>query len=79
MDGVFWFQQKQQENEQALKLLAGRLEYIDSLAMEYQWLAIMKGVLGGNVFDWGAKEVASIMEMTEFGFDQALSKIQRML
>jgi len=41
-----------------------------------QWLELVKGVLGGNVFDWGAKEVAALMESTQFGFSQAINKLQ---
>lgn len=33
------------------------------------------GVLAGNMFDWGAKEVASLMETTDFHFEQAQKKI----
>lgn len=54
----------------------GRLEELDSLPLDCQWLAVIQGVLAGNVFDWGAKEVASLMEITHFGFREALSKIQ---
>ena len=57
-------------------MLPSRLEEIDSQPPETQWLTIIEGVLGGNVFDWGAKEVALLMEITEFGFQQALSKLQ---
>ena len=69
-------QQKQQENEQALKLLSDRLAEIDKMSRDEQCLAVVKGVLGGNVFDWGAKEVAALMESTQLGFSQALSKLQ---
>jgi len=69
-------QQKQQENEHALRLLSARLADMDKLPHDEQCLAVVKGVLGGNMFDWGAKEVAALMEMTQFGFNQALTKIQ---
>jgi len=46
------------------------------MSHDEQCLAVVKGVLGGNVFDWGAKEVAALMESTQFGFSQALSKLQ---
>ena len=36
------------------------------------------GILAGNVFDWGAKEVAALMETSDFGFQQAMDKLQRM-
>jgi len=69
-------QQKQQENEQALKLLSARLVEIDRMSSDEQWLSVIMGVLAGNVFDWGAKEVASLMESAQFGFSQALCKLQ---
>jgi len=69
-------QQKQQENEQALKLLSARLTDIDHMPHDEQCLAVVKGVLGGNVFDWGAKEVAALMETMQFGFVEALDKLQ---
>jgi len=71
-------QQKQQENEQALKLLSSRLSEVDEMSHDKQCLELVKGVLGGNVFDWGAKEVAALMESTQFGFNQALAKLQGM-
>jgi len=69
-------QQKQQENEQALRLLSSRLLDVDKMSHDQQWLELVNGVLGGNVFDWGAKEVAALMESTQFGFSQALDKLQ---
>jgi len=52
---------------------------MDELPHDEQCLALVKGVLGGNVFDWGAKEVAVLMESTHFGFSQALDKLQGIL
>jgi len=46
------------------------------MSHDEQCLAVVKGVLGGNMFDWGAKEVAALMESTQFGFSQALDKLQ---
>lgn len=75
---LFCCQQKQQENEQALKLLSNRLETIDALSSEDdQWLNLVEGLLAGNVFDWGAKEVATLMEGNSLGFKEALDKLQR--
>ena len=73
---VYFWQQKQQENEQALKLLSSRLAEIDALPDDQRWQTVVEGVLGGNVFDWGAKEVASLMETTDFGFRQALTRLE---
>jgi len=49
---------------------------VDKLSHDEQCLAVVEGVLGGNVFDWGAKEVAVLMESTQFGFSEALAKLQ---
>lgn len=68
--------QKRFENEQALKLLKGRLETLDSMPWEEKQEALVVGLLAGNVFDWGAKEVAKIMERGDFGFGEAKSKLE---
>ena len=49
---------KQQENEAALLLLSERLKELDALPWEKRQCALVEGILAGNVFDWGAKEVA---------------------
>ena len=69
-------QQKQQENEGALRLLSSRLSSLDDMEWEARQLSLAEGLLAGNVFDWGAKEVAALMEKDGFGFDQALEKLQ---
>jgi hypothetical protein len=38
------------------------LEYLDSLEIDELRIQLVIGVLAGNVFDWGAKEVALLME-----------------
>ena len=38
---------------------------------------LVSGILAGNVFDWGAKEVAALMETSNFGFQEAMEKLQR--
>jgi len=69
--------QKQTENESALKLLPARLDELRSKAWEERQLSLAKGMLAGNVFDWGAKEVAALMENEEdFGFTEAMGKLQ---
>ena len=69
--------QKQTENEQALKLLSTRLEKLDDMEWEERQLSLVEGLLAGNVFDWGAKEVATLMESGEdFGFTEAMNKLQ---
>jgi len=49
---------KQQENEAALLLLSKRLKEVDALPWERRQRALIEGIVAGNVFDWGAKEVA---------------------
>ena len=59
-----------------LKFLAKYLEDLDQMSWEDRQLSLAKGLLAGNVFDWGAKEVAAIMETQEFGFNEAKSRLQ---
>ncbi|KAK3589702.1 hypothetical protein CHS0354_015215 [Potamilus streckersoni] len=69
-------QQKQCENEQALRYLESRLLMLDGLSWEDQQLELVTGMLTGNIFDWGAKEVVEMMEKEKFGFRQAQKKLQ---
>lgn len=55
---LFYYQVKQEENEAALLLLSKRLKELDALPWERRQLALIEGIIAGNVFDWGAKEVA---------------------
>lgn len=64
------------ENELALKLLKPRMDSISSLQWEEKQTALVTGLLAGNVFDWGAKEVAKIMECSDFGFADANKKLE---
>ncbi|XP_049852310.1 4'-phosphopantetheine phosphatase isoform X1 [Schistocerca gregaria] len=68
--------QKQLENERALALLPHHLKYVDSLPWAERQEKLVTAVLAGNMFDWGAREVAELMENSEFGFSEALGKIQ---
>lgn len=69
-------QLKQSENEASLLLLVERLRELDELNWEERQLSIVKGVLAGNVFDWGAREVEHILESGQFGFSDAINTIQ---
>lgn len=71
-----YLQQKRMENELALKLLKSRIDSINSLPWEEKQSALVTGLLAGNVFDWGAKEVAKIMEKSDFGFMDANKKLE---
>lgn len=70
-----YLKQKQMENDHAISLFAQHVAGLDQL----DWLArqekLILYLLAGNMFDWGAKEVAALLEMKDFGFEQALTKI----
>ncbi|XP_076052846.1 4'-phosphopantetheine phosphatase isoform X2 [Oratosquilla oratoria] len=70
-----YLQQKKMENENALKMLQCHLQYIDGLPWKEKQEALVRGVLAGNVFDWGAKEVVELMEKG-LGFKEAAAKLQ---
>ncbi|XP_068686158.1 4'-phosphopantetheine phosphatase-like isoform X1 [Montipora capricornis] len=67
---------KQQENEAALLLLSNRLKELDALPWEQRQLALIEGILAGNVFDWGAREVAKLMESGSLDFQTAMKKLK---
>ncbi|XP_067145341.1 4'-phosphopantetheine phosphatase [Centruroides vittatus] len=71
-----YLQQKRIENENALRLLAKRLEALDIMSWEERQEALVIGLLAGNVFDWGAKEIAKLLEHSEFDFYDAKSQLQ---
>uniref|UniRef100_A0A8D2AHF6 4'-phosphopantetheine phosphatase n=1 Tax=Sus scrofa TaxID=9823 RepID=A0A8D2AHF6_PIG len=49
---------KQQDNGVALKCFQRVIRSLDALGWEERQLALVKGLLAGNVFDWGAKAVS---------------------
>ncbi|KAK2504311.1 hypothetical protein MC885_011284 [Smutsia gigantea] len=49
---------KQQENGVALKCFQKVTRCLDALGWEERQLALVQGLLAGNVFDWGAKAVS---------------------
>lgn len=51
-------QVKQKENGVALKCFPRVIRCLDALGWEERQLALVKGLLAGNVFDWGAKAVS---------------------
>lgn len=63
------------ENEQAFKYFEGRLNSLDQLEGYAKIKELIKGVLTGNIFDWGAKEIASLLETSSFSFEDAQRKI----
>lgn len=55
--------------------LPKRLQELDAMEFKDRHVELIVGFLAGNIFDWGAKEVAKILESQEFGFQEAHSKI----
>ncbi len=52
-----YLRQKRMENEQALSLLPERMGELGKMEWEERQRQLAVGMLAGNVFDWGAKEV----------------------
>ncbi|XP_074074787.1 4'-phosphopantetheine phosphatase isoform X2 [Macrotis lagotis] len=68
---------KQRENGIALKCFQRVIKSLDSLGWEERQFALVKGLLAGNVFDWGAKAVSDVLESEpQFGFEEAKKKLQ---
>lgn len=74
-----WKEQKQIENEASIKRLRDRLTELDELkCSSKKWEELVKGLLAGNMFDWGASAVAEILQKDKtFGLQEALTKIQQ--
>lgn len=73
-----WQLQKETETKQALNHFRDRINEIDSISdFNEKWLEIVRGVLAGNVFDWGSAVVANILdEAPAFGLSQAMDTIE---
>ncbi|XP_042199632.1 4'-phosphopantetheine phosphatase isoform X2 [Callorhinchus milii] len=68
---------KQRENDVALKHFQKVVQALESLNMEQRQFALVKGLLAGNVFDWGAKAVSDVLETDPaFGFEEAKKQLQ---
>jgi type II pantothenate kinase len=67
---------KKVENENALEKFSERIQYLDTLPWEEKQMNLIEGMLTGNVFDWGAKEVAKLLEDGQLAFETAKSKLQ---
>uniref|UniRef100_A0A6E8W1R1 4'-phosphopantetheine phosphatase n=1 Tax=Anopheles coluzzii TaxID=1518534 RepID=A0A6E8W1R1_ANOCL len=74
-----WKEQKTIENKASIGMLKPRLQQLDSIASRREkWTEIVRGVLAGNMFDWGAQAVTKILETNNgFGLQQALDRIQK--
>ena len=70
-----YLKQKQLENKAALALLPGYLETLRQMEFKERHEALALGLLAGNVFDWGAKEVALLMEAGKMDFEAAKSHV----
>uniref|UniRef100_A0A8C7RXN1 4'-phosphopantetheine phosphatase n=1 Tax=Oncorhynchus mykiss TaxID=8022 RepID=A0A8C7RXN1_ONCMY len=72
---------KQGENDMALKYFQKAVKSLGELSWEQRQFALVRGLLAGNVFDWGAKAVSDVLESDpEFGFEHAkLHKISLFL
>ena len=74
-----WAKQKKAENKAAVALLERRLQEIDEIKdTNARWTELVRGVLAGNMFDWGAAAVANIIETdADFGLHKALDRIEK--
>ncbi|XP_054866775.1 4'-phosphopantetheine phosphatase isoform X3 [Amphiprion ocellaris] len=72
LDGI-----KQRENDVALKYYQKAVKSLEELSWEERQFALVRGVLAGNVFDWGAKAVSDVLESDpEFGFEEAKRQLE---
>lgn len=73
-----WLHQKNVETTAALRNAPARFSQIDAIDnQDARWKELCKGVIAGNMFDWGAKAIVDLFENCEnFGMKEALSKIQ---
>lgn len=71
--------QKRFENERAMEELSAVLKEVDAISNERdRQILVIKGLLAGNVFDWGAKEVVKLMEDNDgLTFKMATAALQK--
>uniref|UniRef100_A0A8C4RZY8 4'-phosphopantetheine phosphatase n=1 Tax=Erpetoichthys calabaricus TaxID=27687 RepID=A0A8C4RZY8_ERPCA len=68
---------KQMENDWALKFFHKVVKSLESLNWDERQFSLVKGLLAGNVFDWGAKAVSDILVTDpDFGFEEAKRQLQ---
>jgi len=70
-----YLRQKQFENKTALAILPSRLQELQEMDWQSRQVELALGFLAGNVFDWGAKEVALLMEEGKLDFNAAKGHI----
>lgn len=70
----FWSPQKHKESSLALANFPNRIAYLDTIEnFDLKWYQIARGIFAGNMFDWGAAAVRTILEsMNDFSFQQVL-------
>jgi len=66
-----YLRQKRLENQMAITLLSDRLASLRQMEWRERQEELTVGLLAGNVFDWGAKEVALLMEAGKMDFEAA--------
>ncbi|XP_065178051.1 4'-phosphopantetheine phosphatase-like isoform X1 [Sycon ciliatum] len=67
--------EKQNEIEAALELFQPQMERLQALPFRERQLALVKNVLAGNMFDWGAQAVVRLLEGDGFGFEESLKQL----
>eukprot|EP00160_Parvularia_atlantis_P017017 Unigene5680_Nuclearia_a/m.17335 Unigene5680_Nuclearia_a/g.17335 ORF Unigene5680_Nuclearia_a/g.17335 Unigene5680_Nuclearia_a/m.17335 type:complete len:775 (+) Unigene5680_Nuclearia_a:34-2358(+) len=70
-------QLKHRENAHAISSLAGRLDFLRGLDEARRQREIIAGLLSGNMFDWGAREVVKEINKGGLDFDNAAELIHR--
>ncbi|BHF69770.1 Pantothenate kinase 4 [Sparganum proliferum] len=75
--------QKKLENSWALSFFPGMMERLKSLDWSERQVALARGILAGNIFDWGASEAVRFFMQSQTSvegmasFDQTENKIPR--
>ena len=67
---------KQEENEAAILELPARLEFLHKLPWEERQAELIRGILGGNIFDWGSSAVVKMNETKQLDFQAACDLVQ---
>lgn len=67
---------KKEENAEAMSLLEGRLKKLSMLNWEDRQINSIKGILGGNLFDWGSSAVVKMNDDHKINFEDACKVVQ---
>eukprot|EP00127_Corallochytrium_limacisporum_P006429 Clim_evm19s227 gene=Clim_evmTU19s227 len=71
-----YWQKKQVENDAALAMFPQVMIELDEMSEPQRYREVLRNVLGGNVFDWGAKDVSDMLEAGKLDFQTAKQKIR---